>query len=204
MRAIAAALSASLAGCAVPSAMGSAGSVAATPFHCPKPGTAVRFNNAEDPVVFSGFDPADPLICLGRFPNGKAFRRVAAFVVPPSGQERAIRDGLAPLFPIPPSSMASDTAQFGYYQGYRNEPATGQFIERWTRIGSETLQIAGKPVETVLFQQEIDNTQSYGSLGIRWRLWFAPESGVWVRGEPKLLRGDARPRPFLATSLMVP
>jgi hypothetical protein len=125
MRPVAVAISSILTGCAMPSVTGPVGSVAAVPFHCPKPGTAVTFNNSENPVVFNGSDPADPLICLGTFPNGNAFRRVAAYVVPPSGQERAVRDGLAPLFPTAPGSMASASAQFGYYQAYRNEPATG-------------------------------------------------------------------------------
>ncbi len=170
-------------------------------FQCPKPGTAVTYGASSLPVTSAGADPADPLVCLGSGARGAPLRRVANLIEPPPGQERAIRDGLAPLFPIVPGK----TAQFGYFQGYRNErTATGQFMEAWTTVGPDTLQIGGKPVPTIVFTRGIENNQRYGTLGIRWRLWFAPESGVWVRGEPTLLRGDANPRPFVATSLLVP
>lgn len=201
MRPVILALAAGIAGCAPPPATPPIGPQAAVLFRCPKAGVAVGYNNSETPVVFSGSDPSDPLICLGTLPNGTKFRQVAGVAVPP-GQERAFRDGLAPLFPVTPGTTASSTAEFGYFQSYRNDPAAGQFRDRWTRLGSETLQIGGKPVKTMLFEREVSNTQSWGSVGIRWRLWLAPDTGVWVRGEPTLLRGDATLRPFRATSLI--
>ena len=203
MRPVILAVAAGIAGCAAPPAPPPIGPEAAVPFQCPRAGAAVGYNNSATLVVFSGSDPSDPLICLGTLPDGTKFRRVAGIAVPP-GQERAFRDGLAPLFPTASGTMASSTAEFGYFQSYRNDPATGQFRDRWTRLASETLRVGGKPVETTLFEREVNNTQAWGSVGIRWRLWLAPGTGVWVRGEPTLLRGDATLRPFRATSLIVP
>ena len=172
------------------------------PFHCPKPGTRATFGASTRPMTYTGTDPADPLICTAVNRNGTTLRRVANFFAPPPGQERAIRDGMAPLFPIVPGTKV----QFDYFQDYRNDRTkTGQFMEEWTVEGPETLMIGGKPVQTYVFNRSVENNQTYGSLGYTMRLWFAPDSGVWVKSDPTLLRGSVSGlRPTIATSLTVP
>lgn len=171
-------------------------------FHCPNPGTKATFRPRARPVTYNGADPADPMICLVANPNGPPSRRVANYLVPSPAQERAIRDGIAPLFPLLPGK----TARFGYIQPYANDRTqTGQFTEEWTVIGPETLQIGGKPVQTIVVTRDVENNQSWGSNGYTWRLWFAPDTGVWVKGEPKLLRGSVTGlRPFMAVTLVAP
>ena len=174
----------------------------AIPFRCPKPGTAVFYGRSSQPVTFADADPADPLVCLGALPGRSQVRRIANYMVAPSSQERAIRDGMAPLFPIVPGK----TAEFRYLGTYSNERTlTGEFIERWTTDGSETVQVDGKPVQAVLFTREVSNLQRYGSAATRWRLWYDPGTGVWVRGEPTMLRGETfNARPFQAARVTVP
>lgn len=188
-----------LAACAGTPAPNSAAETGGTlGLRCPKPGTFASFGRSELRIVYDGADPADPLICLGKYPNGVAFRQVANYLVPPPGQERRVRDGMAAL-------RSGDSAQFGYVQGYRNDPTlTGNFFETWTVQGHETLQIGGQPIQTVRVLREVENTQPYGSFGMRWLLWYAPDSGVWVRGDPTLIRGEARLQPFLVTKVTVP
>lgn len=189
-----------LAGCA-PTAPQPGDLAGAVQFQCPKPGTRATYGTSRRPVVFDGADPADPMVCLATNPNGTTARRVGNLQEVPAGQFAAVRDGLAQVFPLAPGR----TARFSYFQGYMNDPTkTGQFRETWTTVGPETLQVGGKPVETVVVTRELEDSQPYGSVGIRWKLWYARDSGVWVKGEPTVLRGDATVRPFAATSIAVP
>lgn len=191
-----------LAGCAQNASQpGDAASAGAVQFQCPKAGTRVTYGTSRRPVVFNGADPGDPMVCLSSNPNGTSSRRVVNLLEPPAPQAREVHDGLVQVFPLAPGR----TARFSYFQGYRNDPTqTGQFRETWTTVGPETLQVGGKPVQTVLVTREVENNQAAGSVGIRWKLWFAPESGLWVKGEPTVLRGDATVRPFTVSSIVVP
>ena len=196
-------MAASLCGCAAsaPPVVASSSGMTPVAFHCPKPGATATVGTSRLPISFDGADPADPLVCLGKFQNGTAFRRIANLLTPPPGQDRAIRDGIAPLFPIVPGK----TAEFSYFQGYTNDRfKTGQFVERWATLGPETLTIAGQPVQTIVFTREVENSQTYGSLGINSRLWFAPDAGVWVRGDTTVVRGQSNARSFVVTKLTTP
>lgn len=179
---LAAAVLFNLAACApdTPPLPGLSASVPASEFRCPAPGPHTAPGQDGRATVSRGADPADPLVCLGTGPSGAPFRRVANLIAAPPGQERAVRDGLAALFP----TAVGKEAQYSYFQGYSNDLTnTGHFREHWRTLGGQTLDVGGAPVQTVVFQRDVNELQRYGTVAKRWLLWFAPERGTWVRGQ---------------------
>lgn len=122
-------------------------------------------------------------MCLGAGPDGTAIRRVVNSIAAPPGQERAVWDGLGALFPTPVGKEARHSS----FRGYSNDPTnTGHMMERWRTLGGQTLTVGGAPVQTVMFQCEIYESQRYNTHLGRWLFWFAPEGGIWVRSEALL------------------
>lgn len=191
-------------GCATPlppavMAAGPGQPAAGVAFHCPRPGTSVTFNDADRPVVFTGADPADPFLCLATGPNGVRMRRFANVATAVPGQEAEFRDGLTRLFPLQPGK----TVEFGYYNGYANDPTKrDRHNESWTVGQATSLRIGGRTVTVIPVRRTIETIASTNSNAWRWTLYYEPESGVWVRGEPELLRGMVNGlRPYTATAM---
>ncbi len=171
-------------------------------FRCPAPGTQATFNNASRPVVFNGADATDPFICVATAPNGIRVRRYAGLVPPIPGQERPVRDGLVDLFPLVPGK----SVRFSYLKGYSNDPTKRDYYnETWTVGPPATLQIGGRPIKVAIVTQDVDNMQTYGSSAWRSRWFYAVDSGVWVRHEPEVVRGQVFGlQQFTATNLSAP
>ena len=198
--ALAAALAALLSACAPQPMVGALGGPAVE-FRCPKPGTRAAFSSGR-PVVYTGADPADALICLGTNPDGTPFRRVANHFTVTPGTEASIRAGLAPLFPLAPGK----TVDFGYIQGYSNDPTkTGQYQEKWTVIGPDTAKVGETDTPTILVTRQVTNHAQYGMIAYRWKLWLDPATGIWVKGEPEFLQGQGSNQvPFQARRIILP
>jgi hypothetical protein len=195
-----------VAGCATPpSAATTAGTIAGpapmadVAFHCPKPGTSANFNDSDRPVVFTGADAADPFLCTATGPNGTKMRRYANVASAVRGQETEFREGLAKLFPL----RAGKTIEFTYYNGYTNDPTRqDRQNESWTVGQATTLQIGTRIMTVIPVKRTIETIASTNSNAWRWTLYYEPISGVWVRGEPELLRGMVNGlTPYTATAL---
>ena len=171
-------------------------------FHCPKAGTSVTYNDADRPVVFTGADAADPFLCTARGPNGVRLRRFGNIITAVPGQEAEFREGMTRLFPL----RAGKTVDFGYYRGYVNDPTKrDRHNETWSVGQSTVLQIGSRTMTVIPVVQTIETIASTNTNAWRWKHFYEPGSGVWVRGEPELLRGQVNGlRPYTATALTVP
>lgn len=95
---------------------------------------------------------------------------------------------------------------FSYLQGYRNDPTQKDKKEEvWTVIGPSMLTISGVSVSTVVVTRDIQTFGTWDTNAWRWTYQYDPVSGVWLKGDPELLRGSVSGlTPFKATSLSAP
>jgi hypothetical protein len=159
-------------------------------FACPKAGVTVTFkvpaSGVEWTDSYHGADPNDPMVCLvsGATANrGSGEHRLLfdyfyfTMDYPGIVESAKLRAALQLLF-----SGQKNQVTFTYraYTPWSGGKGPYRFEDTWTRIGHDTIKIGNRDIGVVLFQQkstrELDNP-------IRARLWFDPESGVFVKIE---------------------
>jgi hypothetical protein len=69
------------------------------------------------------------------------------------------------------------------------------FVESWTRLGQESLEIGTRHVQAIVFEHDIDRPSAQWGTAIgqyrkRWKVWYDPVMGVV--GQRELSLGDTK------------
>ena len=159
---------------------------------CPRPGTTVTFIDAGQTVIgtYQPVDPADPALCRMSTSTGETRTLLYNLYDPKALSDRssasaALRDLL---------SGQKDRVEF------QNQLTTNYpfpiFVESWTRLGQESLEIGTRHVQAIVFEHDIDRASAPWGVASQylfhkgWRLWYDPVMGV-VR-QRELAMSDSR------------
>jgi Caspase domain len=158
---------------------------------CPKPGTRVTFMDASRTVTgtYQPVDPADPALCRMSTSTGETRTLLynlydTKALSDRSSVSRALKDLL---------SGRKDQVEF-QTQLTTNYPFP-IFVESWTRLGQESLEIGTRHVQAIVFEHDIDRPSAQWGTAIgqyrkRWKVWYDPVMGVV--GQRELSLGDTK------------
>jgi hypothetical protein len=146
---------------------------------CPRPGTTVTFVDAGRTVTgtYQPANPADPALChLSTSTGGTRTLLYNLYDTTTLSDQSSVSAALKSLL-----SGQKDRVEFESRLTTTYPFPT--FLESWTRLGLESLEVGTRRVQAVVFEHEIrrsgdpslSNTYSYHK---RWKLWYDPATGV--------------------------
>lgn len=140
-------------------------------YQCPPPGTYVETQT--DSQILSrthlGSIPDKPGGCLARRGSEVSESYFGFYFGSLTRGVEEARQGLSDLF-------ADRRQSFTVTAG----DARIEYNETWRRLGKETVSIDSKPTETVVFERDQVGAAGNSFSGTE-RLWFSPETNVWVK-----------------------
>jgi len=145
-------------------------------FKCPKSGTVIETTTQAqiNERTSLGADPADPTLCISKsgFTTTETYYSRFSRNIGAEGLAE-LRQGLADLFAGRKEQFTSrfQTASAG----------GGRFTyeQTWCRLGSEAIGLAGRQVQTVVFEKAERNLEA-NFQGVE-KIWYDPTSGVWLK-----------------------
>jgi len=144
----------------------------AVPFACPKAGTTVNLPDGRV-LTYQGADARDPLVCVVSDSGSQVGPKLLYNYYSPDSDTADVRAGMRDLFAGQSKVAFTYTTVRGSYAVTWNHT--------WTRQGAATVDIAGRKVDTVIF--ELEARAPTGTFHAKYRRYFAPAVGVWVRNE---------------------
>jgi hypothetical protein len=169
---------------------------------CPKPGTLISLSDDGQPVTgtYQSPDAAHPALCRLSLSNGKSRTLLYNLYNP-----EAVAD-------LPSASLAleellsgrKDHVEFQVRQLYKYP--FPHFLESWTRLGQETLDIDNHQVEAIVFEHDTDAVDGVSSVAAffvnhkRWKVWYDPAVGIIRQTEMpmKSAQSDGQPVVFVS------
>ena len=149
-------------------------------FRCPKPGTVeIRpsFN-----IQYLGPSDADPYMCSTIDGWGKKRMLIFNIIAVHDADRQATRDAFIALL-----SGREKTVSYDYIS-----PIGLTSRQTWTRLRRQTLTIDGKPIDTIVFEQQMQRIGPYRG-DAPWAgdylHWLDPKTSLWVKGEFHLISG---------------
>lgn len=176
------------------------GPAQAAEFRCPKAGTRVTFSTGSV-TRYTGTDPDNHSLCKGVFGNRTAFRLLYNYWDTKHIIPEEVAPDMTKLFP----TTKGKSVQFVHHGSPIGSANLSQrYIERWRILGGEDVALGSQSVHTVVFEREAAGTDGSNTSLMRYRLWFAPDLGVWVRSDATSVRGTTVPQSFLVADVVVP
>jgi hypothetical protein len=137
-------------------------------FSCPKEGVIVE--GALGKTIYHGAEPGDPILCRLTNVRGQTESRPYNFYI---YDTKDIRQGLGDVI-----SGRKQSATFHYT--YKYGPKIEGADDTWTRLGAEDINIGKRAIKAIVFEREEKSTTT--SFHGKWKLWFDPGTGLWVKG----------------------
>jgi hypothetical protein len=163
---------------------------------CPRPGTMITLSEAGQSMTgtYQSADAAHPALCRLSLSNGKSRTLLYNLYNPDSvvdlaSASRALEELL---------SGRKDHVEFQVRELFKYP--FPHFLESWTRLGQETLDIDNHQVDAIVFEHDtarIDGT-SWNTFYLndkRWKVWYDPAVGVIRQTDMPLnsSQGDGQP-----------
>ena len=169
-------------------------------FHCPKAGTRVTFSTGSV-TRYTGFKQTSPVTCTGVFGDGNYFQRVYNYWDESRSVLADVAPAMAQLFP----ATVGKSANFVFYGSPVGSGTLSQrYTENWRVLGGEEIKLGSRSVRTIVFYREAAGADTSNTSLIRYKLWFAPDLGVWVRSDVTAIRGYTGNRSFSVANVEVP
>jgi hypothetical protein len=159
---------------------------------CPKAGTKVTFVEAGRTITgtYRAPDPAHPALCHLSTSNGEDRTLLYNLYDPKTVMDQAsASEALRDLL-----SGRKDHVEFQTQQTDRYP--FPKFLESWTRLGQESLEIDNHNVEAIVLEHGTDGpTAPNYQIHKRWKIWYDPAVGVIRQTEIPFIdsRNDERP-----------
>ena len=188
-------------GCAQPgTASDNLGPIQIADFRCPKPGTLVTFSTGSV-TRYTGTEPGNPLLCKGVFGDQNPLQRVFNYWNASPSVLADVMPAMAQLFP----AEKNKTAHFVFYGSPIGSANLSQrYLENWRVLGGEQVRLGSRSVHTIVFERETAGTDGSNMSLMRYKLWLAPELGVWLRSDAVSVRGTTIPQSFLVADVFSP
>jgi hypothetical protein len=158
-------------------------------FRCPAAGTVVttKSSTAVTEWTSQGADPSDPTLCI-RKQGATTTERYFGLVGRNTAGSRVaeLKKGMGDI-------IAGSQTEFSFRYDVNQGTERWSFVDTWTRVGSETLTIGGRNVETIILEQTQQNlTRPFKGTA---RFWLDRSSGIWMKrvvvsAEPKYPWGE--------------
>jgi hypothetical protein len=171
----------------------SAGLARAQPidFSCPKPGTVEERGAYK--TQYTGASPSDPYICNGSDSWNKPQTLVFNFYKPGDIQGTDVRTGMIDLFAGRKTSVSVTLGAGG--------------AETWKILRREQITIAGKKLDTIVFDQERERfpTSMHPFHG-HYTRWLDAKDGLWVKAELSVISGELalERKPYQDSAITLP
>ncbi len=144
---------------------------------CPKPGTVVAFTDAGQTMTgtYQPTDPSRPALCRLSLSNGGTRTLLYNLYDPKTLVDQASASGaLWDLLSGRRNHVEFETQQMTSYP-------FPKFLESWTRMGQEAVEIDNHHVEAIVFEHDSDGFLGNGwnyQTHKRWKVWYDLSVGV--------------------------
>jgi hypothetical protein len=149
-------------------------------FSCPKPGTVEIRPSFK--IQYTGSSDTDPYMCNKIDGWGKKQTLLFNYLDVTDADRQAARGAFIALL-----SGREKTVSYDYIS-----PIGLTSRQTWTRLRRQTLTIGGKPVDTIVFEQQMQRIGPYRG-DAPWAgdylHWLDPKTSLWVKGEFHLISG---------------
>lgn len=152
-------------------------------FKCPANGTAVEVQVEQqlNDSVSQGPDPSDPTLC--RWKRGFTTTETYFGLV-----TRATTDGFAELRTGFQALFSGQRTEFSVRKSsLAINAGRNEYDDTWRRLPNETLTIAGRTMNTIVFENDQRAVQM-PAVGSQ-KLWYDPATGIWVKRQVKVQAG---------------
>jgi hypothetical protein len=157
---------------------------------CPRPGTVVTFTEAGQTMTgtYQPTDPAHPALC---------------HMLTSTGEDRALLYNLYDTNILADQASASmalrdllsgRTDRVEFETQLKTVYPFPKFLETWTRLGRQSLEIDNHLVETIVFEHDTDRVSGL-QMRKRWKVWYDPAVGVMRQTQVSSIdaRNDGQP-----------
>lgn len=150
-----------------------------TGFTCPRNGTIAQYEFGK--VQYLGPTRDDRYNCAFIGVTGKKGSLLFNFYWAEGDDYKAVRKAMLSLL-----LNETQSVRFTFlYPGNRN-----QYQETWAFRRMETLVLDGRKIDAAVYERHQEGMLGNDHHG-RWMLWLDPRTGIWVKREFSLLRGQA-------------